>query len=97
MLLSMLRSTFVMGQLLASAPALQAGQTHTVPGQFPTIQAAIDFAHAGDTVLVSDGVRALASGPRYPAVEAPVPGSTCGPAGRSLPGAILYRALARLR
>jgi len=40
--------------LSTSAPA--GGVTLAVPGDFPTIQAAIDAAQPGDTVLVADGV-----------------------------------------
>ena len=41
--------------LLVVAPAAPAASTLTVPGQFPTIQAAINAATDGDTVLVSPG------------------------------------------
>lgn len=37
------------------APALSFGATRLVPGEFPTIQAAMDLSIAGDTVLVAPG------------------------------------------
>ena len=42
--------------LVALAPATLAADTLQVPAEFPTIQAALDAASAGDTVLVADGV-----------------------------------------
>ena len=41
---------------LGSTQALAGNGVHKVPSEFPTIQAAVLNAAAGDTVLVADGV-----------------------------------------
>ncbi|MFQ5654784.1 MAG: right-handed parallel beta-helix repeat-containing protein, partial [Planctomycetota bacterium] len=49
-------SWIVLRALIVCAPAAASGATRQVPADFPTIQAAIDAAADGDTVLVAPGI-----------------------------------------
>ncbi|MGI9610561.1 MAG: hypothetical protein ACR2NL_09750, partial [Acidimicrobiia bacterium] len=45
-----------LGDPFTDAPAEWSGATRNVPGEYPTIQAAVDAADPGDLVLVDRGV-----------------------------------------